>query len=265
MHISFEWIPGTTHLRMDGGGMDANPRRGSVRVTEEHGPFAVRYLLAWFESEHEDAAAGRAIEEAVVGDPVEALQWARERAPVVLVDREVEGGAYGAFSAGERQPPGGSLPALDETAMRARRPGPWPSDGEFAWSGPAAPVDPREDERWVAEEKMGLRDGSASDVVVRSDPEIRGSVEERLETALSRVAAESSPTTVSLRVALGQQGIEVGDNELLGAHRCGHVLLSLFDAARGRRSVCFLLLDVEEDGAIDELNVIDVTRTITWS
>ena len=244
--------------------MNAGARRGSVRVTEERwGPSVVRYLLAWYESEREDAAAGRSIEEARVDDPALALRWARERAEVVLVDREAEGGAYGAFSAGERQPPGSSPPPLDEEAMLAQRLAPWPSSGEFVWSLPDSDDD-GDWEDWSREARRAARDGSAADVTVRTGPDVRGAAWERLAVALSRVEADQSPTTVTLRESLGDEGIEVRENELLGAYDCGHVLVSLFDAADGLRPLCHLLLDVEDDGAINELNVVEIARTVTW-
>jgi hypothetical protein len=77
----------------------------------------------------------KTVEQALFDTPQAALDWARARAEVVVVERPLADGRVTSFSAGSAAPPwNGSLPRLDEPATLARAAAPTPvTTEELGW------------------------------------------------------------------------------------------------------------------------------------
>lgn len=139
--------------------------------------------------------------------------------------------------------------------MLARQVAPWSDVGEFAWvrTGPGdqAPADIAHRDRvdWAA-----IPEIKVTGVV--------GAADERVQRVVGGLSA--APTETELRVGLAREGIDAGDNHLLDADGCEHVLYPLLDFADRRRVLGYLLMQVSSAGIIHELQVIDIRLTLTF-
>lgn len=245
--------------------MSTGESRGWIRVSEIYLD-RVRYDAVWRGGTggEEANAAWKVLGQAGFDEPAAALAWARERSDAIVVERLTAKGVALEFWGGNEPRPtwARTLAPLDETAMLARRPAPWPEgDGPFGWFGT-----PLGDDVLLTELPLDPRLGGPprdfwEDVPPPAGADLDGPAQARLDRALD---ALELPRMEHLRETLAAHGLSGGDNMLSGARRCAHFLLPLFDQAGDEEELLstHLLLHVDLDGVLTEVLVVEPGRHV---